>query len=141
MNGLSEYFHKKNNGSTNFNFYVVYQGHRTKIFKTWEEVLPNISNHPRPSFKGIYDLSQALDQCKTNIGNNYFISPLVKKILIHQGNNYLNFAQPSQTCQTPNLVHDFPPLFPLLPFEDHLLREELEILRKNMIILNKIIRL
>ena len=42
--------------------------------------------------KGFYDLSQVLDQCKTNIGHNYFIIPLVEKFLNHHGNNYLNFA-------------------------------------------------
>ena len=92
------------------------------------KVLHNISNHPRLFFKGFYDLSQALDLCKTNIGNNYFISPLVDKFFNHHGNNYLNFAQ---TSQTPNLVHDFPSLFPPLPSQDHLLTEELEILKKK----------
>ena len=43
-------------------------------------------------FKGFYELSQVLDQCKTNIENNYFIIPLVEKFLNHHGNNYLNFA-------------------------------------------------
>ena len=57
LNSLYEYLHKKNNGSTNFNFYVIYQGHKTRIFKMWEEVFPNISNHPRPFFKGFYDLT------------------------------------------------------------------------------------
>ena len=28
LNSLSEYLHKRNNGSANFNFYVIYQGHR-----------------------------------------------------------------------------------------------------------------
>ena len=50
LNSLYEYFHKENDGSTNFNFDIVYQSHRTRIFKTWEEVLPNISTHPRPFF-------------------------------------------------------------------------------------------
>ena len=75
LNSLSEYFHRKNK-ENNFSFYVIYQGHRTRIFKTWE-VLPNISNHPRPIFKGFYNITQALDQCKTNLGENYFISTLV----------------------------------------------------------------
>ena len=66
-----------------------YQGHKTGIFKTWEEVLPYISNHPIPFFKGFYNLTQALDQCKTNLGSNYFISPLVKQILNHHGQPYL----------------------------------------------------
>ena len=78
LNCLSEYFNKKNHGNVNFRFYVIYQGQKTSIFKTWEEVLPYISNHPRPFFKGFYNLTQALDQCKTNLGNNYFVSPLVK---------------------------------------------------------------
>ena len=29
LNSLSKYFHKKNNGSTNYNFCVVYLGHTT----------------------------------------------------------------------------------------------------------------
>ena len=56
LNCLAEYFHKKNNGNINFNFYVIYEGHITRIFKTWKEVLPNIINHPKPFFKGFSDL-------------------------------------------------------------------------------------
>ena len=51
LNCLSEYFNKKNNGNVNFSFYVIYQGHKTCIFKTREEVFLYISNHPRPFFK------------------------------------------------------------------------------------------
>ena len=114
LNCLSEYLNKKNNGNINFIFYVIYQGHKTCIFKTWKEVLPYISNHPRPFFKGFYNLTQALDQCKTNLGNNYFISPLIKQNLNHHGKSYLNIIEPSssQTSQALNLEHDFPPLFP-----------------------------
>ena len=57
LNCLSEYFHKKNNSNVNFSYYVIYQGHKTCIFKIWEEVLPYISNHPRPFFKGFYNLT------------------------------------------------------------------------------------
>ena len=67
LNCLSEYLNKKDNGNVNFIFYVIYQGHKTNIFKTWEEVLPYISNHPRPFFKCFYNLTQALDQCKKKI--------------------------------------------------------------------------
>ena len=103
------------------------------FFKTWEEVPSYISNHPGPFFKGFYHLTHALDQCKTNLGNNYFISPLVKQILNHHGKSYLNPIEPSssQTSHTLNLVHEFPPLFPPLQNQDHLLREELEISRKK----------
>ena len=132
LNCLSEYFHKKNNSNVNFSYYVIYQGHKTSILKTWEEVLPYISNHPKPFFKGFYNLTQALDQCKTNLGSNYFISQLVKQILNHHGQPYLKPVEPcnSQTT-TLDLTHDFPPLFPPLQNQDHLLREELEILRKK----------
>ena len=114
-------------------FYVIYQGHKTDIFETWEEVLSNISNHPRPFFKGFYNLTQTLDQCKINLGNNYFISPLVKQFLNHHGKPYINPVEPSssQTSQTLNLEHDFPLLFPPFQNQDHLLREKLEILRKK----------
>ena len=132
LNCLSQYFHKKNNSNVNFSFYVIYQGHKTSIFKTWEEVLPYISNHPRPFFKGFYNLTHALDQCKINLGNNYFISPLVKQFLNHHGQPYLKPVEPcSSQTTTPDLTHDFPPLFPPLQNQDHLLREELEILRKK----------
>ena len=57
LNCLSEYLNKKNNGSINFNFYVIYQVHKKNIFKTWEEVLPYISNHPRLFFKSFYNLT------------------------------------------------------------------------------------
>ena len=132
MNYLSEYFHKKNNGNVNFSFYVIYQGHKTGIFKTWEEVLPYISNHPKPFFKGFYNLTQALDQCKTNLESNYFISPLVKQFLNHHGQPYLKPIEPSNSqTKTLDLTHAFPPIFPPLQNQDHLLREELEILRKK----------
>ena len=36
LNCLSEYLNKKDNGNVNFIFYVIYQGHKTNIFKTWE---------------------------------------------------------------------------------------------------------
>ena len=77
--------------------------------------------------------SYALDQCKTNLGNNYFVSPLVKQFLNHHGKPYLNPVEPcsSQTSKTLDLTHDFPPLFPPLQNQDHLLREKLEILRKK----------
>ena len=35
LNCLSEYFQKNNNGNVIFSFYVIYQGHKTYIFKTW----------------------------------------------------------------------------------------------------------
>ena len=96
-------------------------------------IFPYISNRPRPFFKGFYNLTQALDQCKTNLGNNYFVSPLVKQFLIHYGKPYLNPVEPcsSQTSKTLDLTHDFPHLFPPLQNQDHLLKEELEILRKK----------
>ena len=129
---LLEYFHKKNNSNVKFSYYVIYQGHKTGIFKTWEEVLPYISNHPRSFFKGFYNLTQALDQCKTNLGSNYFISPLVKQFLNHHGQPYLKPVEPCSSQTTiPDLTHDFPPLFPPFQNQDHLLREELEILRKK----------
>ena len=126
LNCLSEYFHKKNNYNVNFSYYVIYQGQKTCIFKIWEEVLHYISNNPRPFFKGFYNLTLALDQCKTNLGSNYFISPLVKQILNHHGQPYLKPVEPcrSQTT-TLDLTHDFPPIFPPLQNQDHLLREEL----------------
>ena len=46
LNCLSEYFHKKNNSNVNFSYYVIYQGHKTGIFTTWEEVLKG----PNPDF-------------------------------------------------------------------------------------------
>ena len=92
-----------------------YLKHEKKFFLIFQIIVDHF-------LKGFYDLSQALDQCKTNIGNTCFISPLVKKFLNHNGNNYLNFAQ---TSHTPDLVHVFPSLFPRLPSQDHLLREEL----------------
>ena len=112
--------------------YVIYQSHKINIFKTWEKVLPYISNHPRPFPRGFYNLTHALDQCKTNLGSNYFVSPLVKHILSHLGQPYLKPIEPcnSQT-KTLDLPHDFPPLFPPLQNQDYLLREELEILRKK----------
>ena len=70
LNCLSEYFNKKNNCNVNFSFYVIYQGHKMGMFKTWEEILPYISNHPRPFLKEFYYLTQALDQCKINLGSN-----------------------------------------------------------------------
>ena len=48
-----------------FMLYNKVIGH--EFLKTCEEVLPNISNHPRPFFKGFFYLSQALEQCKANI--------------------------------------------------------------------------
>ena len=57
LNCLSEYFNKRNNGNFNFSFYVICQGHKTSIFKRWEEVLPYISNHLRPFFKRFYNLT------------------------------------------------------------------------------------
>ena len=57
LNCLLEYFHKKNNSDVNFSYYVIYQGHKTCIFKTWEEVFPHLSNHPIPFFKGFYNLT------------------------------------------------------------------------------------
>ena len=128
LNCLSEYFHKKNNCNVIFCFYVIYQGHKTSIFKTWEEVLNYISNHPRPFFKGFYNLTHALEQCKTNLRSNYFVSPLVKQFLNHHGQPYLKPIEPcnSQT-KALDLTHDFPPL----QNQDHLLREELKILRRK----------
>ena len=140
LNYLSEYFKKKNKGNVNFSFYVIYQGHKTCILNTWEEVIPYISNHPRPFFKGFYNITQTLDQCKTNLGSNYFVSPLVKQFLNHHGQPYLKPVEPcSSQTKTLDFIHDFPPFFPPLQNQDHLLREKLEILRKNMIDPNKTI--
>ena len=136
LNSLSEYLHKGNNGSTNFSFYVIYQGHEIEVFKTWEEVLPNISNHPTPFFKGFYDLIQALDQYKSNIGNNYFISPLVKTYFKSPWKILFESCR-TQTKKTFDLVNDFSPL----PSQYHLLREEFEILRNKYVNQNKIIKL
>ena len=97
------------------------------IFKTWEEILPYISNHPRPFLKEFYYLTQALDQCKINLGSNYFFSPLVKQFLNHHDQPYLKPVEPcSSQTKTLDLTHDFPLIFPPLQNQDHLLREELK---------------
>ena len=132
LNCLSAYFNKKNNGNVNFSFYVIYEGHKTGNFKTREENFPYISNHHRPFFKGFYNLTQTLDQCKTNLGSNYFVSPLVKQFLNHHGQPYLKPIEPCSSQTKPlDFIHDFPPIFPPLQNQDYLLREELEILRKK----------
>ena len=96
--------------------------HGKKSFLIFQIILDHFS-------KDFFNLTQALDQCKTNLGNNYFVSPLVKQFLNHHGKPYLNLVEPcsSQTSKTLDLTHDFPPL----QNQDHLLREELEILKKK----------
>ena len=45
-----------------------YLKHGKKFFLIFQIIIDHF-------FKGFYDLSQALDQCKTNIGNDYCNAP------------------------------------------------------------------
>ena len=79
LGSLSYYFTEiENRLFCEFNYFVVYKGLKTGIYKTWEETKLSLMNYDEtPGFKGFYDLKAAKQFAYSRLGSSFYFSPSV----------------------------------------------------------------
>lgn len=120
MNALVSYFQrtKATPESKHFPFYVVYRGRNPGVYNNYPEVVKQVADFPRAWWKGFYNINDALESARIEIGFTYYIEHGIRSMLaghqpdprtMHHNPSFNQIGRDRNSLQSPQIAS--PPMF------------------------------